>query len=313
ITWEGQVPNYKSISMETNGIGGTTIITVVSDDESNTNEYNLTFSVAKSSNNKLADLLVNGVTIDGFNPDTLGYTIVYPIGTDSATLITVANVTYLAGDGVQTVVISQPEPTLILVTVTAEDGANQVYIIHLEIARSNNSLLKDIKLDGVSLKDFESTIFEYTFLLFNGRSIPEIEAIKSEESQTTQITINPVGELTYIFVTAEDGTESVYTIDFRYSSLNPGDKPTKEDVYWMPLGNGTYKASTSRNNVKVAIFTASGQLIAMRNLPTADPNDNIKEAGSAGTIFNYQKSGKVYIYVFYFNDKAIVTQGKFIY
>lgn len=38
-----------------------------------------------------------------------------------------------------------------------------------------------------------------------------------------------------------------------------------------------------------------------------------KEAGSAGTIFNYQKSGKVYIYVFYFNDKAIVTQGKFIY
>jgi len=313
ITWEGQVPNYKSITLATNGINGTAIITVVSDDESNTNEYNFTFSVAKSSNNKLADLLVNGVTIAGFNPDTLGYTIVYPIGTDSTALITATNVTYVAGDAGQTVVVSQESPTMILVTVTAENGATQVYVIKLEIARSNNSLLKDIKLDGVSLKDFEPTIFEYTFLLFNGKSIPEIEAIKGEESQKTQITINPVGEFTYIFVTAEDGSESVYKIDFRYSTQNPGDAPTKDDVYWMPLGNGTFKASTCRNNVRVAVFTPSGQLTEIRDVPVADPNDNIKEAGSAGTIFNYQKSGKVYIYVFYFNDKAIVTQGKFIY
>ena len=125
--------------------------------------------------------------------------------------------------------------------------------------------------------------------------------------------MNPVGELTYIFVTAEDGSESVYTINFRYSSINPGDTPTQDDVYWMPLGDGTFKASSSRNNVKVAIFTVTGQLADMRDVPVADPNDNIKEAGSAGTIFHYQKSGKVYIYVFYFNDKAIVTQGKFIY
>ena len=81
----------------------------------------------------------------------------------------------------------------------------------------------------------------------------------------------------------------------------------------MPLGDGTFKASSSRNNVKVAIFTVTGQLADMRDVPVADPNDNIQEAGSTGTIFHYQKTGKVLIYVFYFNDKAIVTQGKFIY
>jgi len=313
ITWEGQVADYNSISIETNGISGTSIITVVSQDESNSNTYNLTFNVAKSSNNKLADLLVNEITIDGFNPDTLNYTIVYPIGTDSATLITAAAITYIAGDMAQTVVVSQLEPTVILVTVTAENGATQVYVIQLEIALSNNSLLQDIKLDGVSLKDFESTIFEYTFLLFNGRTIPEIEAVKSEESQTTQITINPVGEITYIFVTAEDGSESVYTINFKYSNENPGDVPTKDDVYWMPLGNGAFKASTSRNNVKVALFDPSGRLITMRDVPVADPNDDIKDEGSMGTIFHFNKVGKVFIYVFYCNDKNIVTQGKFIY
>jgi len=313
ITWEGQVTDYKSITLVTSGINGTAMITVVSDDESNTNEYHLTFSVAKSSNNKLANLLVNGVTIEGFHSDSLNYTIVYPIGTDSAALITATDITYIAGDSVQTVVVSQSEPTTILVTVTAENGVTQVYVINLEIARSNYPLLKDIKLDGVSLKGFEPNVFEYTFLLFNGKPIPEIEAVKGQKSQTVQITINPVGELTYIFVTAEDGTEAVYKIDFRYSTLNPGDAPTKDDVYWMPLGSGTYKASSSRNNVKVAIFTPAGQLVEMRDVPVADPNDNIKEEGSAGAVFNFSRLGKVLIYVFYFNDKEIVIQGKFIY
>ena len=314
ITWIGQVADYKSISLALGNLPGTSVITVVSEDESNINDYNLTFSIEKSNNTHLLDLLIDGTTIEGFNPDTTYYTLVFPVGTDSTALPTADDITYTLAEPGQTATVSQPEPTIIVVTIVAEDGTTVgVYVIESKILLSNNSLLKDIKLNGISLKDFESTIFDYTFLLLPGTALPEIEAIKFEEVQEVYITANPIGEITYIYVVAQDGSESTYTILFKYSDDNPGIAPSQDDVCWSHIGNGTFKASTIRNNVKVAIFDTAGRLINMKDVPLVDPNDEICNASAAGALFNFDRSGKVFIYVFYYNQKAIITQGKFMY
>ena len=214
----------------------------------------------------------------------------------------------------QMVEVNQVDPVTIVVIVTAEDGETfNVYVINMEILLSNNALLKDIIVDGSSIRNFAPSQFEYTYLLFPGAQVPEIEPIKGEESQQVFLSKAAVGELTYIYVEAEDGTESTYTIHSTVSGDNPGDRPRSEDVCCSYRGNGSFKASTRRNNVSVLIFEPSGRLIERRSLPLVDPNVNICESSADGEIFTYEKRGQVYLYVFIYDKGKVIDSGKFLY
>ena len=60
ITWVAQVADYDTIYLTKQAMcNGICTITVVSQDKMNTHEYELTFSVVKSNNNSLQDLLVD--------------------------------------------------------------------------------------------------------------------------------------------------------------------------------------------------------------------------------------------------------------
>ena len=378
ITWQAQLPDseYKSITLTNNddALHGTSVITVVSQDEMQTNEYMLHFSVALSDNNKLNDLYFADIVYPEFdplfNPDTTEYALVFEIGTSENDFPTLEHVRYVKGDDDQTVTLSYAtmqkdtvitsgtfelqhngivqrqqagetvydtiaagtmvtiadgdtlrttidadNRAVILVSVQAQNGSTNVYVVSSSVALSDNSLLKDIIINGLSLKNFEPETFDYTYLILPGSGLPTIEGVAMQpDKQSVEYGEDASNaNVKYIYCTAEDGSYSTYTITFVESKSNPGDEPTLEDVCWTALGGGAFKASTSRNGVSVGLFDTAGRLIALREVPLVDPNDNICEPGAAGVVFQLQRTGKVLIYAFYYNGKKVISQGKFMY
>lgn len=248
-----------------------------------------------------------------FNPDSTVYTLVYPVGTDSVMLISQSDIDFVYSDTLQTAVITQTKATEFLITVTAENGVQNIYVISTKILLSNNSLLKDIKLNGISIDGFEPTIFNYEYLLYQGDTIPSILPIKQEASQTTSVLTKPIGDETIITCQAEDLSTSQYRILFKYSTENPGDAPTIEDICWTSLGGGRWKASSKRNNVYVYIFDPSGRMLDVQQVPVLNPNSDLCSKDSNGAIFQFEKKGQVRIYMFSYNMKKRLFSGKILY
>ena len=314
IEWVGEVADYTSITMVGDtAVNTKVVITVVSDNEKVINEYSLTFTVRKSDNAYLADLQVGNGLLHDFDYRNLDYTILFPIGTDTASLPTAANVVYRKQLESQTVTVDQTIPTEIVVTVLAEDGVTiNVYVVHFEIELSSNSLLADILVDGISIRDFAPDVFEYTYLLMPGAQVPNLEGVKSEESQVVDVTMSQVGEPSHIYVDAEDGTTSEYKVTFTYTDVNPGEQPSKDDVVWTPLGDGNFQASSLRDNVYVMVYLPSGVKVCYDKVGLVDPNDDISKVHSGGTVFHFERKGQTYIYTFIYDGK-VVKSGKFAY
>ncbi len=229
-------------------------------------------------------------------------------------------VTLNAGDTLFTKV-NVPNPFKIFVSVTAQNGVTRrIYVVDMQILKSEFSLLDGITINGVALKGFEPEVFEYTYLVPMGiTTVPLVEGIVDMEKHPLSprevfVTMGNLGDTTYIYCEAEDKIhQSIYKIVFESSTINQGDAPTKEDVHWTVLGNGFFKATTCRNNVKIAIFDTAGRLITMQDVPVVDPNDDIRDSGAAGVTFHFERKGRIFIYVFYYGTKKVITSEKFIY
>ncbi len=313
ITWEGQVADYASIVMVGDSVRGKTIITVTSANEYNVSDYELYFDVRKSDNAYLKSLAIKDkpVAID-FDSIEFEYVVTFPIGTDTASLPTKDDILFERVLATQSVEILQESPTSIAVLVTAEDGvAMNAYSIKFEILLSNNTLLKDLKVSGISLANFTPTQNEYTYMLFPGATIPKVDFVKGEESQLVDITYGNADEPTYIYVEAEDGTLGMYVINFVTTDRNPGDRPSYDDVTWTALGEGYFKASSVRENVKVMIFTADGVRVMTENVGLVDPNDDIRLPHEGGTVIYLPNNRQIYIYAFVYDNKVIAS-GKFV-
>jgi hypothetical protein len=314
IEWVGQIADYNTIQyFEGNLDDLSSRILVVSQDLSNTNEYFITFVVAKSNNSRLNDILVNGVSIDGFNSDTLAYHIKYPVGTSYDQLATAEDITYILGEEHQTVVKTRTSDNTIIITVTAQDGVSQsVYVITQEILLSNNALLTDILVNNISLDGFSPQIFNYEYVLpFGTSQVPDLAYVKAEEFQIVDITKGFVNEHSYIYVTAEDGTTTnVYSVLFKVSGENPGDMPGVDDICLTYRGDGIWQASSRRNSVGIVIYSTGGALVYKSDVTVADPNDDLC-SGSVGIQFRIPVKG-VFVYSFIYNNKRIIDSKKAI-
>ena len=292
-------------------VRGTTIITVTSSNGRNVNDYYLNFSVMKSDNALLRDLKVEGAEFV-FDSLTFEYIVTFPIGTDTASLPTIDNLTYEQVLFNQSVEVTQVSPTEITVLVTAEDGiARNVYQINFEIMLSNNTFLKDLIVSGASIANFSPTQFEYTYMLFSGAIVPEVTYEKGEDCQIVDITYGSVNEPTVIYVEAADGSLGTYVINFVTTDRNPGDHPSYDDVAWTPLGDGYYQASSLRDNVQVMIFQADGTSVMIEKAGLVDPNDDIRLPHDGGTIIYLPNNRQIYIYVFV-HDNKVIASGKFV-
>jgi hypothetical protein len=308
ITWtNGDADQVATVEVTDN----VAIISVEAQDGT-PNEYIIYFTIEKSAENRLKNIFINGEKLQGFDPEVLAYEIVYPYGTTESEIPTVEDITYEKFDEIEVVDLLSNEKTL-LVRVTAENGDVRTYAIIQSVALNNNTKLDDILINGKSLDGFDPEVLEYTYILpFGSLVVPEdIQYVTSDTTQTIVMAINPLGEPTRIFVTAQDGSEAVYKIHFTVDDFDPSIEPTAENVCITSTPDGKWKFTTNCSNVSVMISTLNGKVMLLTELELVDVNiPDICSPEANGFIYNAPE-GQILVYYFIHMNKRTVKSGKF--
>lgn len=320
----GYISGDEQQEVTTETTGNRVTITVVSGNGEESSEYVITFIVELSPINTLSDLAVNGETIEGFASDIQEYTVTYEPGSTAADFFGADAVSYTLTDESATALVQQQDEATIMVMVTAANGATNAYVIRQVIALNNNALLSDLLIDGVTIPDFDPAVLEYEYILYEGASMPHIDAVAQDSTAEVSITYGQIGEITYIYCTALDGTEEVYTVKVHYTDINTALTPDENSVVIKHIpGTNQFLAATIRQNVQVALFDAQGRRIMLKDVPLCDPNisdiatdatgtdvlNNIS-LSSPGAIITLDHLAQTYYYVFLQNGKKRIASGK---
>ena len=152
---------------DADGLPGATTVVVTAEDRVTTVTYTINFTVAEpppGPDASLSDLLVDGTTVDGFNPDTLSYDVELPYGTTAVPTVT-CETTNPDADAIVTDAAALPGTATVVVT--AADGVTTAtYTIDFTVAESEPDLDGDGDLDvvtdraKVTDKD-EATVYAY--------------------------------------------------------------------------------------------------------------------------------------------------------
>ena len=278
----------------------------------NMNEYIVSFVVEKSDENRLKNIYIDGVALPDFNPDQVEYMVVYPIGTPVEEVPTIEQVTFQKFDQNQQVSLMQDNMVLML-RVMAQNGNVRTYVIVQSIALSNNTQLESIAIDGVELPNFDPEVLQYTYTLpFGSTAVPRnITWVKAEDEQTVKMSINQLGRPTEIFVTAQDGTKAVYSIQFVVDTYDPSSVPTDQNVCISRTVDGHWKFTTNTANVTLILTTLDGKTTTKVQLPLVDVNvPDICSPEAEGYIYQTRQT-EVVSYYFLHNMKTVVKSGKF--
>lgn len=170
--------------------------------------YKVSFRIAQYDDARLRDLQVEGHTL-AFDPDQTDYQLTLEDGAALPHLI------YNVREG-QNIVVANTTADQQQILVHAESGATKTYTITYTRVMSSNAYLSDIRINGVSLVDFEPTRFAYTdTLAWRTRVVPNVFAVGQLPNQTITTYFSAVNGTTRIHVVAADGTTSNdYTIAF---------------------------------------------------------------------------------------------------
>ena len=275
-------------------------------------DYYIYFTIEKSAENRLKNIYINGKQLEGFDPEQTEYDFVYPAGTPVEDVPTLEDVTYEVFDPIETVTPMSNDLTLIL-RVTAENGEIRTYVITQSIALHDNSYLADIQINGESLPDFEPEKLEYVYKLpFGSTSVPEdIVYISDDPTQRVTIAINQLGMPTEIFVTAEDGSKSVYRIHFMVDDFDPTTAPTADNVCITSQPDGSWKFTTNCANVTLYLVTLDGKVLVQAPLELVDVNvPDICSPEAEGYVYD-AGIDNIIAYYFMHNMKTVVLSGKF--
>ena len=325
ITW---LTADEQQQVDTTWTGDTQLtIFVTAGDGTTTSEYTLTFEYLLSDNCYLADLQVNGVTIAGFAPDVHEYEVVYPIGTDSASLFDERAVTAIPQDPGATVSVAMTDG-VIQIFVTAQNGSIGVYTIDRTILLSSEARLKMIWLSEAELRVFDSDTLHYTIVIAQGAQVPEINAEPLDTLaswETGMETVIENGKSVEIYCTAQDGTTLVYVLDFIYADWAASAIVDTDDYLFLYAGDGRYKGVTIGIGIQLGIYDMNGHLLMLQEIPVADPGDVVVEIDgkgnqklvdalpSAAGVYFHAKPGNVYFYVFFDSKtRRIAKGGKFM-
>ena len=169
-----------------------------------------TDSFPASADTSLEAIYINGELYQQ-NPTAPAYTYELPWRTAQ-----VPSVVPVAGALGQTITMSNAglnQKTTI--RVTAADGITTAdYAIAFPVAKSNNTQLELIEIDGVEF-DFAAAIRAYSITLPYGKSeVPTISFTKAEAEQKVEVCTNGFEAPSTIQVTAEDGTVATYSFTF---------------------------------------------------------------------------------------------------
>ena len=199
-TREGQVV------LEHDSINATLIHVTAQNGEYTT--YRIKYTRTGSSNAYLADLLVDGKTIPGFAPEKLSYTYELEEGTE-----VIPDVFPVAALNNQTITTELSRPrSKTKITVEAEGGAKNVYIISFPVIEAKSTRLGSLTINGEE-RDVET--FDYEFNVPYGTLEPyKIEYTKAEKAQLIEFIQAPITGTTKIVVTNSFGEKGTYSIRY---------------------------------------------------------------------------------------------------
>ena len=202
---------------------GNNLINIVVKSESGTeNTYTINVIRAKSSNNNLTDIKVDGNSIENFSSNTLKYNLpkvsynrtsinVEAILSDPKASVTgVGNISLNTGDN------------KIEIVVTAEDGSTKTYELNIEREKNNNAKLQSLSIGNYTLTPaFNKDTLEYTVTVGEDVNIlnqDDVIAIPEDNNATVvkqgNLELSTTSDNYYrVTVTAENGVDkNVYAI-----------------------------------------------------------------------------------------------------
>lgn len=289
--------------------------------------YSITFHWLKPDDADLVAIILNGDTLEGFHPGITEYTYAHPFGSTEDDYFTLDQITYVLSDSLATATTSIREDGTVFISVVAQSGYENPYVIRQLIAEDGDNALAWITLDGDTLLGFDPDVTFYTYYLLPGKGVPSVDAMpRSENAFDPSIREASAGDTCLIICTAADQTERRYYIHFAISENDPGLEPTANDVLIKRVPGAMQLFVTSiRQGVSFALYNHTGQLVYETSLDkVADPNY------TSVTHDTYDKSilvdvtswhegvlidvnpNEMYIYTFFKSDssKKIIKSGK---
>lgn len=213
------MPTFKAITADgatatayTAQEGHYTTITyeVTSEDGKQDNTYYVVVEKLASDICTLDAIYLDGLPLEGFDPQTIEYDIELPSGTTQLPEITATTT-----DPAATVQIFVDTARMhAVITVTAENKDQKMYAIYFTIAKNTDATLSGIFADGELLENFDALTFEYNVNIPFGGTLPTLTATATDPN--AQVAINDIDAMHYtILVVAEDGqTTLTYTVTF---------------------------------------------------------------------------------------------------
>lgn len=241
----------------------------VQPEQGEANIYTITFNLAPQATVQLQDIMADGVSLPGFQPQTTRYTYVY----EGARPV----ITWAAQEG-QSVQRLQKADTVILAV--SDGNAQTNYRITLRRTLKTNTTLAGILLDGEPMAGFAPEVYDYTLPLPAGSALPVVTYAAGDATQAVFMG-QTADTVQTIIVRAESGAEQTYTLRFAVARY---DDPTLADMqaaghtlafdpqqteYTLTLDDGAPLpaiAYTAREGQQVVVYepTNDEQRIAVR-------------------------------------------------
>ena len=220
LTFEGEVADQaQQVTWEEETIAQGCLvrkatITNYAEDGSST-VYTLEVKRPLDTNRNLANILLDGVALNGFEENTASYTV--PLASKQV----LPSVQPVLASGLQSVTTTWSGNTL-SIKVTPESGGSKTYKLTFQYTPSADTSLQNI----IGVSDFTPEQFDYTLSL---AQMPDLDFVKSADGQIVQLTY-PTSDKAVIAVRAETGAEATYTV-----TLQPVETPTTAQLQEIEL------------------------------------------------------------------------------
>ncbi len=188
----------------------------VTAESGSTKTYTVSYTRVRSTNALLADILVNGKSINGFQPTLFHYT--DTLAWRTRVVPNIFAVGQLPNQTITTCYSSVNGTTTI--RVLAADGTTaNTYSIRFPVRKSANTALEDLYLNAENAElTFSPATTDYTvWLPYQSTQSPTFTFTPAEEEQQIDYILRPLGQPNTITVTAENGDRRTYSVTFRDS------------------------------------------------------------------------------------------------
>ncbi len=188
----------------------------------NSNNNNSKTENKKDNNTSLKSLKINDDTIKlGDNTLSYNYTVLYDVEEIKVDAKAASDKAKVKVSGAEKLKVGK---NTVMITVTAEDGTEKIYLVNVTRKKKEEELSNDSKLNKLEINNysinFEPDVYTYTVKIKKEKQL-DINYESSDENANVVINGNTDlknGSIITVVVTAEDGTSTSYNISVQKSN-----------------------------------------------------------------------------------------------